>query len=59
MVKLDAELCGVIGRSYIKELILKLGYLTVVAGFCRLISQVDKPAFILFPSFCRLRLILF
>ena len=43
MVKLDAELCGVIGRSYIKELILKLGYLTVVAGFCRLISQVDKP----------------
>ncbi len=55
----DLLLHGVTGRYYIKDLILKLGYLTFVAGFCRLISPVVKPVSVLFPSFCHLCLTLF
>jgi hypothetical protein len=45
-----AELRGVTGRSYIKDLILELGYLTVVAVFCHLISPIVKPVSVLFPA---------
>ena len=45
-----AELCGVTGRSYVKDLILKLGCLTFVAGFCSLISPVVKPDLFFFPA---------
>jgi hypothetical protein len=49
-----AELCGVTGCSYVKDLILELGYLTL-----GLISLVVKQVSVLSPSFCRLCLTLF
>ena len=53
------ELCGVTGFSYVKDLILKLGYLTFVAGFCPLISPIVELVSVLLPGFCHLCLILF
>jgi hypothetical protein len=46
-----AELCGVTGCSYVKDLILELSYLTFVAGFCCLIAWLLNWYLFFFPTF--------